>query len=746
VTDRSRLRLIVLGVLVVSLVATLIGRLWYVQVLNAPQYRQDAFKNQIRDVVTQAPRGEIVDDAGRPWVTNKTAVVITVDRSKLNELPNDGAVVLRRLSKLLGTSFHRLHQETQICTYPFRNVKVKGKVQRIRVAVPKNCYSGDTTQPIPVSQAKPTVAATRRAIHIQEMPNLYPGVEAQTTAVRHYPQPLGAKASTILGYTAPIDAATLEKMSPAKRDVYRNSRVGLTGLEQEYNKYLRGKPGVRQITVDHLNNPTGVVKNTAARQGDDIVTYLDAKAQADLESEVQAALNNSPSADYASGVVLDARNGGIVAMASLPTYNPNKPPSSLTKVKYNQLLHSAGSPLYDKAFGSAGPPGSTFKPISGSGLIWDGTLTPGGYYDCPTNFLGLHNFDRESGAGSITLHEALVISCDTFFFKLGNTDWYRDQHLIANHQKPREGVQTIARDYGYGSNPGVDLPNASYGHIGDRNNTKLNWEQNKANYCKGAQTRPKGSYLQQIDAEDCKSGYIWEPGDQSNEDVGQGTVTASPLQVATAYAAIANGGTVYKPRVVKAIVRPNGSLVKRIKAPVRDHIPLPASTLDYLRQALYGVVNESNGTAHGIFSGFPTGQFPIGGKTGTAELTGTNLNGTWFASFGGPAGQAPQYVTVIEVNKADQGALSAAPYVKGMYEHLFGVAGQKAIFPSGVPPTKLPKVGQAAVKQRIQRQKARRKAHRQLLRQQQNNPTGTSSTPPTGTTSSPPTTTGSSPP
>jgi penicillin-binding protein 2 len=733
---------VVLGVLILSLLATLIGRLWYLQVIAAPQYRVAAFQNQVRDVVTQAPRGEIVDDKGRPWVTNKTAVVITVDRSALDQQADEGKAVLHRLAGLLNTSYQLLHAETKICRYPKRKVKIHGKTVTRRVALPAHCYVGDPTQPIPVSQAKPTTSATRRAIHIQEMPELFPGVDAQTTAVRHYPRPLGAMASTMLGYTAPIDQAALDQMSPARQDVYRNSRVGLTGLEEFYNKQLRGKPGVKQITVDHLGNPTGVVKNTSPRQGNDLVTYLDAKAQADLEQQVQTAIDNArnsgQTADYAAGVVLNARNGGIVAMASLPTYNPNRPPPTLTKIQYKRISNQLGNPFLDKAFGSANPPGSTFKPIAASGLIWDGTMAPGPAYDCPTNFQNRQNFEGGSGKGFISLHEALVISCDTFFFKLGYTDWLRDQALIKQHKKPREGVQHIARAYGYGENPKIDLPGAQYGHIADRYNTRLNWRANHQAACDRVAAGKESSYLQALDRNYCKSGYIFYPGDQENQDVGQGTVLASPLQVAVAYAAIANGGTVFEPRIVKAILSPSGKLIKRVKAPVRDHLPLSASALDYIRSALYGVVNEPSGTAHGTFAGFPTGSYPIGGKTGTAELTGTDQNGTWFASFGGPSGQKPQYVTVIEVDKAEQGALSSAPYVKAMWEYMYGVGGRSPIFKNGIPPATLPKVGAAAIKERIAKRQHRQKVHRRQLRQQQNSGTSPTTSPTSASGTSPP--------
>jgi penicillin-binding protein 2 len=706
---------VVLGVLVISLVATLIGRLWYLQVLAAPQFVAQAKDNQVRDIVTEAPRGEIVDDMGRPLVDNKTALVISVDRIALQRQPDGGVKVLHRLSKLVGTPYSLLHREIRLCGAGPNNTFVS-----------KPCWAGSPYEPIPVSQLKPGIGSTRRALQIEEMQEKFPGVTAQLAAVRHYPKPAGALASSILGYITPISPQQLKALPKNKQDVMRNTMVGATGLEQSYEKYLHGKPGLKQVTVDHVGAVTGTVKNTQPRQGDDVVTYLDAKAQANLEHQLQVAINTARgsgyTADYAAGVVLNARNGGIVAMSSIPTYNPRKPPPSYkSQHKFQKFANSKGFPFVDKAYGSTNPPGSTFKPISSTGLVADGTMSTSGAYDCPTYFQGRHNFDTGGGRGYISLHEAIVVSCDTYFFKLGFQDWVRDNNLIKAGQKPREGVQHIARAYGYGEDPRVDLPNAAYGHIADRYNTKLFWKANAhkgLNYCKGARTRPKGSYVQQLDAEFCQTGYTFKAGDQENEDVGQGSVLISPLQEAVAYAALANGGKVFEPRVVKAIVSPTGKVIKRVHAPIRDHLPVSQATLAYLRSAMYGVTSESSGTAKAAFSGYPQSKVQIGGKTGTAELSGTSQNGSWFGSFGGPTGQKPQYVTVIEVDKSNQGAISAAPFVRNMWDALYGFGGAKPIFKNGIPPTALPKVGAAAAQAKFARQQARKQHRQQKLQQQ----------------------------
>jgi penicillin-binding protein 2 len=560
------------------------------------------------------------------------------------------------------------------------------------------CWGGSPYEPIPVSQLSPTTTAIKQALQIEELKSRFPGVTAELTAVRNYPRPEGAKASAILGYTEPISAAALAKLTPKQQVIQRSTNVGATGLEYSYQKYLRGKPGVREVTVDHLGSVTGTVRTTPPKPGDNVITNIDAKAQADLEKQLQNAINTARgsgySAPFAAGVVLNARTGGVVAMGSNPTYAPNHAPPTLTVKQYKKLLHAPGTPLFDKAFQAAEPPGSTFKMISSAGLVQDGMIAPGALYDCPTTFQNRHSFEGAPGLGPISLQMAIEVSCDTFFFRLGYYDWVRDNHLVLAHKAPREGVQHMARDLGLGENPGIDLPNATYGHIPDRKNARLEWEQTKHNYCKGAHRRPQGSYLQILDRNYCQTGYTFYPGDQENEDVGQGTVTVSPLQLAVAYAALANGGTVFEPRVAKAIVSPTGKVIKRIKAPVRGHIPLSKSDLDYLRQCFYSVTTGAQGTAKAAFAGFPMGRVLVGGKTGTAELPHSpHQNNAWFVSFGGPSGQKPQYVTVIEVYKSHEGAISAAPFVRNMWDDLYGFGGAKAVFTNGVPPSKLPHVG-----------------------------------------------------
>ncbi|MDQ1746636.1 MAG: penicillin-binding protein 2 [Frankiaceae bacterium] len=687
-SDRSRLRLVVLRVLVISLLATLLGRLWYLQVLAGPQYQQAAADNQVRDIVAAAPRGEIVDDRGRRWATNRTALVVSVDRVALLRQKDGGQAVLDRLAKLLGVHYSSL----------------KAKIQLCGPGAPHGCWNGSPYEPIPVSQLKDDVTSTRLALQILERKEDFPGVSAELGAVRDYTKPGGALASQVLGYLAPITLDELKRLPKTQQDARRSDLVGRSGLEQQYDAFLRGQPGVTQVAVDHLGAVTSTLSRTTPQPGDEVVTSLDAGVQAALEKSLADAVararhtavkKGGGPADFAAGVVLDAQSGHVVAMASYPSYDPNVFVGGISEHDYQALQRAPGTPLLDKAYASAYPPGSTFKLISTSGLVTDGIASLSGSYDCSSSVKvggrDFHNFESES-LGYIDLHTTIVKSCDTVYYGLANQDWIRDNRLVGDRKRPVEGVQRVARAFGLGVPALVDLPGASSGHIADRNNQKLRWEQLKKDWCAGAKKRPKGSYLQLIDQENCTDGWRFNPGDQLNEDIGQGSVLASPLQMAVAYAALANGGTVFEPRLVKAIVAPDGTLVRNVPAPVRGHLPVSPGALDYIRNAMYDV--PLKGTAQDAFKGFPMAQVRVGGKTGTAEVDQQHGYATaWFASFAGLASDPkPRFVTVIMVDRGGQGGVVAAPSVREVWDSVFGLERHPAAFPTGEPPAGLPRI------------------------------------------------------
>jgi penicillin-binding protein 2 len=681
--SRLRMRIIVLRVLVVSLLVALGGRLWFLQVLDSQRYRKAAENNRVRQVVTPATRGMILDDMGRALVRNRTSLVISVDRSVTDRQRDSGKAVLTRLAGVVKMTYPELEEKIQFCTATVR----------------PPCWNGSPYQPVPVAKD----VSAEQALAVIEHPDQFPGVSADLQAVRQYPD--GSLAAHELGYLTPVTQDTLDKYG-AQRGYHLNSLVGASGLEATYDSYLRGVDGVKNLEVDRFGRVGGTLSATPPTSGDNLVLSLDANVQKSMEQALAKQLAvlhaQGKNATTASGVVLDAKTGAVVAMASLPGYNPSVFTGGISAKDYQALTNPAnGTPLLSRAYQGSGSPGSTFKIVSlSTGVTWLGQDLNGNYSCAPSLQVGsqtFHNFDGES-AGEISLHTAVVMSCDVIFDKFAYDAWLADGGL-RNGRGPyapaKEYFTTMAKDFGFGRQTGLDIPGETAGAVVDRAQAKANWQQLKGAYCR----RAKNGYpevkdptlaarYKQYAAEACVDGYLYNGGAATQFAIGQGEYLAvSPLQLAVAYAAVANGGTVLRPHLAKAIVAPDGRVVKTFAPSVTGHLPVSAQTLAYLRSALHGVTSEPGGTATGVFADWPSNVIPVAGKTGTAEVEGQG-DTSWFASFA-PAGN-PQYVMVVSIPDSGQGADYAAPAAKAVWQTIYGV-GQPAAQPGGTPPAKLPR-------------------------------------------------------
>jgi penicillin-binding protein 2 len=665
-SDPGRWRLGLLATVVGALVLTLFGRLWFVQVVNGSHYRAVALNNRERTIATPAARGEILDDLGRPLVTNQTAPYISVSYTELSRQKDHGVGVLTRLAPIVGQ--------------PVADLEAKIRPCGPKVAQP--CWNGSPYQPVPVLEP----ASPQQALAISEHSELFPGVTTGVQAVRAYPA--GALAANSLGYLSPVSIA--DRKDPRLAQLPDSDLVGRTGLESVYDPVLRGTDGVQTVSVDHLGAVTGVVSNAPPQGGDHVVLSLDEGVQSALEHALVDAMHSSGTATTASGVVLDPKTGHIVALASVPSYDPSLFVGGISSAAYAQLNSAqAGLPLINRAVAGQYAPGSTFKIVGTTAALTSGQAGPNSIISCPTSFqVGTQNFRNFEGEGfgPMNLARALQVSCDTVFYQLAYADWQSDERkLQAKPPQPADEVfARTAREFGFGAPTGVDLTEDTAGSILDRAGKTAYWNATKEDACKGAQTQPKGSYIQQLDAENCTSGNVYRGGDAVQFAIGQGDVTVSPLQLAVAYAAVANGGTVFSPRLAKAIVDTNGKLVRTVDAPVVRHVAANPATLSYIRDALVSVVN--GGTAAGVFTGLPV---QVAGKTGTAE-TATDGDTSWFASFA-PAND-PQYVVVIDVPHSGQGALFAAPAVREVYDAIYGSRGVAPVLANGQLPTTLPTV------------------------------------------------------
>ena len=278
-SDRSRLRLVVLQALVVSLLLTLLGRLWYVQIYSGAEYRAAATNNNVRSVVTEAVRGQILDDEGRALVRNRTSLVVSVDRSVLDSMSTAKArAVLVALAAKLKTTADTLSDKISLCGTP-------------GAKKPPLCWNGSPFQPIPV--AKDVTADV--ALSILESGEQFPGVTADLEAIREYPAPAKANAAQILGYIGPVSQAELDASQGAKNPLYQYDQVGKAGLEAQYDDVLRGTNGLKQLGVDRAGKVTGTLSESPAVPGDNLVTNIDAKVQATLEQQLVAAIKRARS-------------------------------------------------------------------------------------------------------------------------------------------------------------------------------------------------------------------------------------------------------------------------------------------------------------------------------------------------------------------------------------------------------------------------------------------------------------------
>jgi penicillin-binding protein 2 len=667
VIPASKRRLFSVMVIVAGLLAVLGVRLWNLQVQTRSTYAALASQDQIREIVEPSVRGQILDDTGQPMVQNQAALVVAVNMVTLAQQPGGGAPELARLAKLLNISDKVMQERVRLCT----------------VGVRQPCWTGSPYQPIPVAQ---NVSETI-ALQILENKSSFPGVTADIQPVIQYVQPVGTAAAQLLGYLQPITAQELQQQHIPVTGFSGDDLVGQAGLEAQYDKQLRGTTGLDKVAVNASGQVTSTIKNIKPVAGDDLVTSINSKLQVAtqniLANAVQQAQASNPGATSGAAVVLTT-TGQVVAMASYPTYNPNIWSGGISQRQFTQLFGTGhGEPILDRAMQGAYAPGSTWKVTTATAAVKFGDQL-NGTYNCPgATVVGGHTFNNDfANAGPMSLHEALVISCDTVFYNIGYQIWQRDQtrfNTVTSPNYPVQFEQKIELDWGFGKNTGIDLPAEIHGSIPTREWLYYLWKDNAhtgQNWCKYG--RANGDYIQQIEYDNCHYGNVWTPGQAIIASIGQGYVSVTPLQLAAAYAALANGGTLYSPRIGEELLSPTGKVVQKITPPVDGHLPASGGTLAYIRSALQGVV--TSGTAAGTFGGFPLRQVCVAGKTGTAEVFGKSATSV-FASFA-PCND-PKYVVVVMIPDSGFGADVSGPAARLIYDALYGLEGAKAALPGG---------------------------------------------------------------
>lgn len=665
-TDSSRVRVSIVGVVVVALFTSLFARLWFLQVNESTTIVASIDQQTLRTVRTEAARGVIYDRAGRAIVTNAVRWVVSAD-PKLRQLPKDDptrVAVLGRLSELLGVAVPELEQRLD----DPRRAPVETAI----------------LASFAVDDKKSAVVRTRLA----ERADDFPYVSIDALSQRAYPY--RSLAAQLLGYVGQVNPDDL-KRHPSYG---RNDSIGKVGIEAVYEDALRGVPASETV----LTNPAGQVvgdpvRSTPGRPGRDVRLTIDARIQGEAEKALAmgiAAARQQPWGDLVkagignynfrapagAAVVMDAQTGDVLALASNPAYDPTVSVDGFSAGEWAALNGaSSGYPMVDRATSGLYAPGSTFKLVTSAAAIDSGARTL--YQNVPDNgcYVSVNSSDKSQkcNAGNqvnngVDLSRALTVSSDVYFYGVGDLLW----GLWKNGDTARgNAIQRWARTFGFGARTGVAV-DESTGVIPDSK-----W---RANYVREQQRRGIEPYKSRA------ADYIqWNPGDNMNTAVGQGDVLVTPLQLADAYAALANGGTLWVPRLADAELQ-NGKPVTRFPRQVRGRVNLPPDLRQQMLQGFEGVVRNDKGTASQAFKGFPADQIMMG-KTGTAQVGQSvkdcvrpgpggaadvslcKADTAWFAGmFGGRDPAKPKYVVVVMVEQAGFGGRVAAPVARQIVE------------------------------------------------------------------------------
>ena len=616
-TNRLNLRVAILGAVVVAAIATVLLRLWSLQILDGQHYRALANDHGVLDVRVHPPRGEILDRNGKVLVDNRTVMTLQLRPS---DLPNDRGERRRELAKLgdiLGLSQREIRQ-------------------RVR-ATPQ--YAG---YPVVLKQG----LDRQLLFYLLENKESFPGVSVERTYVRKYPD--GTLAAHLLGLVGQISPRQLKQ--PKYRGLHPGDIIGQAGVEYRYDKFLRGTAGSQRIQVDALGRPRGTLGNRPAQAGDNLRLTLDSALQEVGESALRA--KGLPGAF----VAMNVHSGAVVAMGSYPTYDPTFYTEPHTKQQYDAFGNRPGDPLVDRADQGGYPTGSAFKPITATAALEDGLITPSTIFDDTGSLdiggLVVHNAGGAAN-GPIDMSTALKVSSDVYFFNLG---------LHASASGKGGQIQDWAHKYGLGQSPDIDIPNASAGLI------------------------PTPAWRNRV-YRSHDNPYIdrpWNQGDNVNLAVGQGDVMVTPLQLARAYAALANGGTLVTPHLGGRIVGVNGKTVERIKPAPTRHLRISEETRNVILGGLERAAMEPGGTSYSVMGGFP---FAVAGKTGTAERGSGQEDQSWYSVIA-PYNN-PQIVVTVTVEHGGFGVESAAPIARSILERYFhlsagGATGAAAASAGGV--------------------------------------------------------------
>ena len=620
-------RVAVIGGIALVAFAAIFFRLWFLQILSGEAYLKEANSNRVRELPIPAPRGDILDRNGKVLVDNKTVLSLQVQPSELPQAAEARNKELRKLAEVAGMSYGKVKDEM--------SEQLSGALGMKPAEFNNAVRNGEIEMPGTPVTLKQDIEKDV-AYYLLERQEDFPGVTASQQYVRNYPN--GAMAPHLFGFVSEIGPDQLEE--PAYEGLEPGDRIGATGLEAQYDYLLRGQNGEVRVPVDASGNPSGKQFSRVEPQvGDNLKLTIDEKVQ--RAGEEALASYGLPGAF----VTMDVNDGSILAMGSYPTFDPSvyTPPVSTKAVE--AYMDDEDKPLIDRSIQSGYPTGSTFKAITGSAMLEAGLITPDHTFADAGSFEWAGREWINAGEqvnGVVDMVSALRVSSDVFFYDLGirAEDVYEDSG--------EEVFQDWAEQLGFGGLTGIDLPSEGAGLVPTPEwRDKLYEQAADPDSCGGKE---------RLFVDGCyETDRPWSVGDNMNLSVGQGDLSATPLQLATAYAAIANGGQVVRPHLGLEGEDATGAQTEAFDPAARRQVDISAETQSTIMEGLRQAAMEPGGTSYEIFGGYP---FDIAGKTGTAEKTDQEDQG-WYAAVA--PYDDPRYVTVVTIERGGFGAEKAAP-------------------------------------------------------------------------------------
>jgi penicillin-binding protein 2 len=598
ITPQLAVRVAIIGGIALVLFALVFFRLWYLQVLSGDQYRAEANNNRVREITVQAPRGRIVDRNGRVLVDNRIAFAVTLSPDKLPKDRHGKKKLYARLAEVLDMKPREIDREVsdQLNQLPFSPATVKSDVEPEEYAF------------------------------LLENADRYPGVQVEKVALRKYP--FDSVGAHLFGTVGEVTDDQLK--DKRYRGVNQGARVGQSGIEYAYDRYLRGRDGANRVQVDALGNFRSQLREIQPEAGRQLRLNVDF----DVQRTGQQAIAGSK----AAFVVMDVKTGAVRALGSSPSFDPNIFAKRIRKSDFDKLSSKAnGEPLVNRATQSVYPTGSTFKIVTAVAALEGGLITPDTVqYDGGSIRVGGVRFQNAGNVshGPVALRKALQVSSDVYFYNLGRE---------ANNAGDGHLIQDWARRMGMGRDPGIELPAASSGLI-----PTPEWRNRL--FKKKQTDRP------------------WTIGDNINLSVGQGDLQVAPLQLAISYAAIANGGYIVRPHLGERVEDADGRVIQEFNQPPRRRLDIKPAHRQAIMEGLRAAASAPGGTSEGVFKDFP---IPVAGKTGTAEKGAGRADQSWYAALAPYPN--PRYVVITTFEAGGFGAETAAPAARRILAELFGV-------------------------------------------------------------------------